>query len=351
MWLLTNETPFAAERTWMRDERGAEFWLVAVRGSFEAEADGRQVLCEDQTEVQRAPVFAGDPMATGLTTDSDFALSKTGTDILVEGSAIAPDRRPTTQCDVRLKLTGIDKSLRVIGDRRIYGGAVGMAMTDPNPFLEMPIIWEHAYGGWDHTKDAEEWVAENPVGRGFARHASSLFDTQAPNIEYPSTPYQGPSRGTPAGFGPIAHHWQPRVRYAGTYGKSWEKHRDPLPPLDFDRHYFRSAPDDQQTAKPLVGYEDIRIGGMSQGGVFGFFLPRIVLDVVTSFRGGTDVRQTPDIHTLWLKPNQRRFEVVWMSALEVPPGREEKLTGTTIRVRPRKGTPPSVLQTGVWAGP
>ena len=41
MWLLMNETPFAAEQTWTRDERGAEFWSVAIRASFEI-AQGRR---------------------------------------------------------------------------------------------------------------------------------------------------------------------------------------------------------------------------------------------------------------------------------------------------------------------
>ncbi len=32
MWALTNETPYSAERTWVRDEIGREVWLVAVKG-------------------------------------------------------------------------------------------------------------------------------------------------------------------------------------------------------------------------------------------------------------------------------------------------------------------------------
>lgn len=349
MWVLTNETPFAAETTWTRDERGAEFWLVAIRASFEIGPDGRQLLAEEQTEVQRFPVFAGDPLSTGLITDADFVLSKTGTDVLVEGSAIPANGRAAKYCDVRIKVAEIDKTLRAIGDRRIYEGAVGPAVTEPLEFTEMPITWERAYGGWDRTEGAEEWVPENPAGRGFARFATSLIDTAAPNIEYPDAAYRGPSLGKPAGFGPIAHHWQPRVCYAGTYDKVWEDTRDPLPPRDFDRRYFRSAPEDQQTAKPLVGYEEVRIGGMSGDGFLGFRLPRIVFDVITTFRGSGDVRQAPSIHTLWLKPNSRRFEICWLSALEVPPGREEKLANTTVRIRPRTGTPESVLQTGVWS--
>lgn len=348
MWLLMNETPFAAERTWTRDENGAEFWLVAVRASFQIDLDGRQALAEQQTEVQRFPVFAGDPLTTGLTTDSDFVLSKAGTDILVEGSAVTPGRRPETRSQLRIKLANIDKSLAIIGDRRIYAGAIGPAMTEPNPFVEMQISWERTYGGWDRQGKTETWEPSNPAGCGFASHPSHLFDTQAPNIEYLNATYRGPHSGQPAALGPIAHHWQPRVRYAGTYDTAWQENRDPLPPTDFDRRYFRSAPLDQQTIEPLVGYEQVRIGGMTSDGFLSFVLPRIKFDVITSFKGCGDVRQTPEIHTVWLMPNHRRFEMVWLSALEVPPGREEKLVGTTIRIRPRIGTPNSIRQTGVW---
>ena len=87
MWLLDNETPFSAERTWTRDERGAEFWLVAIRGAFEIDANGRQHVAEKQTEVQRFPIYAGDPVRDEMLSDLDFALSKTGTDVLVGGHA------------------------------------------------------------------------------------------------------------------------------------------------------------------------------------------------------------------------------------------------------------------------
>ena len=349
MWLLTNETPFAAERTWTRDERGAEFWLVAVRACFEIDPDGRQSPAPKQTPVQRVPEFAGDPLSTGLVTDSDFVLEKTSTDILVRGHAYAPERRPTTRCRVRLKVSTIDKSLDVVGERRIFRGAIGAALTEPQPFLDMPLTWERTYGGWDRTGKSEAWEPANPAGIGFATDPAHLYDSQAPNVEYPDAPYSGPGAGRPAAFGPVAPHWQPRVGYAGTYDKRWQESRDPLLPADFDRRFFRAAPVDQQTQAPLVGYEEVRLGGMTPDGFLGFILPRIKFDIITAFRGTGDVRQEPSIHTLWLFPDARRFEIVYLSALEVPPSREEKLVGTTLRVRPRIGTPASILRSGVWS--
>ncbi len=107
-----------------------------------------------------------------------------------------------------------------------------------------------------------------------------------------------PTVGAAGRIGPVAHHWRPRVSYAGTYDKAWEDSRDPLPPRDFDRRYFRCAPADQQTATFLLGYEEVQLGGFTPNGYFAFVLPRIVFNVVTRFRAATDERRVPDIHML-----------------------------------------------------
>lgn len=342
-------TPFAAQTSWVRDERGAEFWLVAVRACFDIDPEGRQSPAAKQTEVQRAPAFSGDPLTSGLVSDSDFALHKDGTDVLVEGRAYAPELHPTTHCRVRLKVHTVDKTLDVFGERLIYQGLTGFSMTRPEPFLDMPLTWERTYGGWDRKGNKEEWEPSNPVGKGFATQPSHLDETVAPNVEYPDTPYRGPRSGRAAAFGPIAHHWAPRVRYAGTYDKQWRETRDPLLPADFDRRYFRCAPADQQTPQPLIGHEEVMLGGLTADGSLSFLLPRISFDIVTTFRRYGDIRQRPSIHTLWLMPDRRRFEIVYVSALEVPPGREEKLAGTSVLVRRQVGTPASILRTGVWS--
>jgi len=351
MWLLLNETPFAAESTWTRDERGAEFWLVAVRACFEIDPEGRQSPAIEQTEVQRAPTFADDPLSSGLTSDNDFVLYKDGTDVLVEGRAYTPERSPRTKCTVSLEVDTIRKTLDVVGPRRLSYNGFGISISEPQPFFNMPLTWGQTYGGRVGEGDKFEWLPENPAGTGFSSRPEFLHGAAAPNVEYPSEPYRGPRSGRPAAFGPVAQHWQPRVSYAGTYGERWRQTRDPLVPEDFDRRYFRCAPTDQQTQTPLVGYEEVKLMGLTPDGFLGFVLPRIRFDIITTFRRYGDVSQEPSIHTLCLLPDQRRFEIVYLSALEVPPGREEKLAASTVRIKRRLGTPDSILRTGVWSGP
>ena len=45
-----------------------------------------------------------------------------------------------------------------------------------------------------------------------------------------------------AAFGPVGRHWEPRVRYAGTYDDRWTEDRMPLLPKDFDDRFHNAAP-------------------------------------------------------------------------------------------------------------
>jgi hypothetical protein len=207
MWLLSNNTPFAAERTWVRDQNGAEEWIVAVKGSFVIEQDGRQVLDPEQVEVSRVPEFSGEPGLSSPLCDSDLVHTKSRTDVILQGHAHCRGGKPATRVDVRLKLANIDKTLRVFGDRLIKHSAIGIGLTRPQPFTQMPILYERAFGGTDlHDENPKRhgWEPRNPVGVGFGTRKKHIIGTPAPNIEVPGSPFKDWRKGEPAGFGSIA---------------------------------------------------------------------------------------------------------------------------------------------------
>ncbi len=349
MFPLTNLTPFAAEGLWTRDESGQEVWLVAIKASFEIDPAGEQAPLKKQIPVNMAPVFSAD--GNELVDDDDFQIEKKHTDVLVEGHAYTTGGRPSVETTARIKIGELDKTVRVTGDRIFVPGPVSVRMTNPEPFIRLPISWRRTYGGTDMEASSPDWDQRNPVGTGFAVSPQRLIGKAAPNFEYQDAPYRDHRSGRPAGFGPIAAHWHPRAKYAGTYGKEWETTRNPLLPRDFNRLHYQCAPQDQQTRSPLVGYEDVRLGGLTAGGFMQFLLPRVTFDITSHFKNQPDIRhEGASIHTLRLRPDDRQFVITWLSALPVPYD-EEKLSTTTIRIRKRTGVSPVISRTGVWQGP
>lgn len=243
MWMLSNQTPLAAERTWVRDKRGAEVWVVAVKGTFDILPDGSTLLADEQEEVVLAPQFVGNPQASGLLCETDLPHQKSATDVLSFGHAYAPHGKPVRKLKVGLKVARIQKVLQVTGDRKWLASAGGVSLSRPQPFTRMPITYERAYGGMDLTGDdpnRHDWELRNPAGCGFATKSKHVIGQPAPNVEYPqSLMTRWSQRPTPAGFGPIAGHWSPRVELAGTYDEKWEKTRQPLLPEDFDERYYQ----------------------------------------------------------------------------------------------------------------
>ncbi|KRB32503.1 MULTISPECIES: DUF2169 domain-containing protein [Mesorhizobium] len=347
MWLLSNQTPFAVERNWTRDERGHEVWLVAIKGSFEIDPDGKQTLLKDQTPVTKAPLHGADP--NELLDESDFNIEKKHSDVLIEGHVYAPGGQPSLDTVARVKIGDLDKTVRVSGDRVFMPGPVSVRMSRPQSFVEMPISWRRTYGGMDMEASTPDWDQRNPLGTGFAVNPQRLVGKTAPNFEYPDAPYRDHRSGKPAAFGPVARHWQPRAKHAGTYGEEWKKTRDPLLPHDFSRLYYQCAPQDQQTKLPLVGYEDVRLGNFTTDGFWRFLLPRVTFVITTEFYGRADRRHDEaPIHTLRIKPDLRQFSITWMSILPVPYD-EEHLKNTTVRLKRRIGVSPTIAATGVWS--
>lgn len=339
MWVVDNQTPFAAERAWVRDMKGAEVWLVAIRGTFDILPDGSTVPATQQEPVVLAPEFSGDPLASGLLNDTDLPHLKRATDVLITGQAFAPKGKPVERMQVGFQLGTIRKVLQVTGNRYWQSSLIGgVSISKPVPFTNMPIAYERAFGGRDLTGDdpkQHDWDVRNPAGCGFARKAEHLIDRPVPNIEYPSDLLTSWKQRPPiASFGPIAGHWKPRTDYVGTYDDRWQKERQPLLPLDFDEHYYQCAPQDQQVLGFVKGGESVVLVNLTPEGHLRFRLPRLSLAFTTYFDDGTSVDHRAVIHTVNIKPDARQVVVVWHTHLECH-HKVLKLNHTTVRLKER----------------
>ncbi|MCU0625004.1 MAG: DUF2169 domain-containing protein [Gemmatimonadaceae bacterium] len=283
MWQLRNLTPFGVERAFTRDREGAEVWQVAACCSFHVDAAGRVDIAEPCDVPLLAPEYAECAGGHLLVRDTDFALARTRTDVLVEGDAIAPGGRPCTAMDVAVAVGGVEKRLRIVGDR--VADARGES-PPPAPFDRMPITFARALGGPDPAAAPgreHPATAANPVGCGLAAASRELAGRPLPNVAYVSAAEAARAEGAPAGLGPIAPHWSSRRRWAGTYDETWRRLRAPLVPTDLDDRFFQAAPPDQWTATPLVGGEPVRVIGMTEEGRWSFVLPRVVLSATVHF--------------------------------------------------------------------
>lgn len=330
MWVLDNRTPYAAERNWVRDNRGRHLWLVVVRATFDVDLAGAVTLAEEQPPPALAPEYAGEAGASSMRWDSDLAYVKPTTDVVAEACAYTRGGKAAGAVPVRLRVGTIDKALHVYGTRVFYRGfAGGLDRSSPEPFVKRPITYEWAYGGQDfgHPDPSRHRMDErNPVGLGFAVDEARLVNTAAPAIEYPG---QDLGKAGPAGFGPIDPSWQPRRAYAGTYDAAWEQRQKPLLPVDYNDLFGCSAPADQRCPKYLLGGEAVELTGMTAEGLLRFALPKIYLTYCSHF-GTRREEHRGRLVTVLLLPEQKQVSLVWQSALPVRSSDVDYLDRTVI---------------------
>ncbi len=330
MWQIENHTPYAAERGFMRDRDGAEYWLVTVKGSFDVEPDGIPRLADHQQPVQLVPKYHGTPGRSSLLSEVDLDFPKQATDVVLIGEAWAPGGRPVASLDVRLQVDNREKVLRVFGPR-IWRRRLGVGLGAPEPFSRMPLIYENAFGGASTSNSGEvAWARHNPVGRGFAVDAEQLIGQIAPTVEDPNNLMNSwKSRPLPVGFGPIARDWAPRITYAGTYDERWQRERHPLLPVDFDERFRQCAPVNQQFPGRLRGGEVVLLSHLAPEPEQRWVLPKIWLTFRTSF-GRERVEHRATLNTVLLEPTQRRVTLVWATAVRCQ-NKEHHLEKTVIR--------------------
>ena len=372
MWLLDNKTPLAAERAWVRDKHGSEVWVVAIKGTFNVGADGQLTLAENQEPVTLAPDYTDDSYSE-LRYETDFFECKQATDVIVNGTAYAPNNQPSRDWAVNLRVGPIDKTLFVQGDRVWKKNILDMSVGESEFIESLPLSYRYAYGGEALSSadgsllnadgsllkaDGSSMNAEsypsfyelNPIGRGYTQDKKALIGRYAPNIEYPKGQVvRWSDQPTPAGLAAIPGHWQARKSLAGTYDQNWEEQRQPLLPEDFDPQFYQCAPIDQQVPGFLKGSEKVELTHLTPTKHWSFYLPKVSFYLRTSFSDGYKKTHRANLHTVIIEPDAQRVMVVWHSHLPCH-HRVNQLEGTQIRLKKRILEPTSDTPNRVWKG-
>jgi hypothetical protein len=308
---LINATKMAAGYTMAVQKDGRELLVVVVKGTFTIPPPGEEPkLAEEQVPLVETDVFTGEPGFSAALYENDFAPRKPRCDVLLNGSAYAPQGKPVERVTVSLRVGSMKKSFDVVGNRKWQAGMLYYTISAIEPFTKMPISYDNAFGGIDKANpDHLHYYPTNHAGVGYHVHTSpkAMNDKPLPNTEETGNPIKAPAgKYKPMAFGPVGRAWQPRVTLAGTYDQNWMDNVHPFLPADFKEEYFQAAPADQQTAY-LHGGEEVELVNLTPEGRTVFKLPAMRVPFEFFYKNGDRKKRAGVIDTLLLEPDQGQF--------------------------------------------
>ncbi|MBS1929197.1 MAG: DUF2169 domain-containing protein [Chitinophagaceae bacterium] len=180
---LINHTPFPSImfRAGIDDNKYA--MSVATRVTYDISGNSIQVS-EDQQAW--APQYQAVQTKYGFL-ESDYVYRRGAVDILVMGNAKAPNNSPVPYMEVEVHFNKKRiHRIAIFGNRKWEKTIFGTAISTPEPFTEMPLILENAFGGmadWDGVKLPFQ---NNPSGKGYYFSKEDSLNNPLPNIEDPN---------------------------------------------------------------------------------------------------------------------------------------------------------------------
>ncbi|MBW2453264.1 MAG: DUF2169 domain-containing protein [Deltaproteobacteria bacterium] len=234
MELICVSPPRAGHLVW---QRRPDDWVLTVfcKVTYEL-VPGEARLARKQQEPNLIDRHWDEDSGRSVYAPCDVGPRKPRADVVLVGTAYAPNATPTQTLTVRLTLAGIDKCMEIWGARALdQDGTVHPG----EPFATMPLRWEHAAGGPS---------TRNPAGMPLAaRDAYGRF--LLPHFQPPETQIQADNLHIePIGLFPIPGSWPDRSERLGPLAATWSSSgwQDQPLPEGFDLGYFNVAPADQQ---------------------------------------------------------------------------------------------------------
>lgn len=313
MLQIQNRTNFQASLGLFPNEKGIDTVYAVVKATFDISPEVK--ISAKQEPVRQVDEYWGDPATSSIKYAGEMTLTKPATDVFLLGHAHAPEGK-ATEVDVILRIGERIKAARVFGDRFWKTGIINHSKSDPVPFEKIPMVWERAYGGTVEEKSGKfAALPKNPVGAGlWTSKYKEVYVPKLPNLEDLKNLIGSISdRPEPVCFAPVASHWQPRIRYAGTYDEAWQKKRMPFLPDDFDLRFFNSAPEDLIFSPYLKGGEEVEIVGASAKGRLKFRLPKYNFNI-TFLIAGQRFEKNPNLDTVIIEPDENRVCLVWRAS-------------------------------------
>jgi len=300
----------------MMDRHGRDVAVVVAKVAYKVSREGAPRLA--LAPVRR--VDEGDG-GGGVRFPADLvADEKPGTDVGLVGKAYPPPRSAGNKGRVYawLQVGSLRKVVVVHGPRVfVKSWRGGVAPSDPAPLVEpVPLRFDHAFGGLDPVSGAFE--PSNPIGKGFSSQPTRLIGEPAPALEPASIEEGGaPSHPTHGCFAPVLAHWEPRRSRIGTHDQAWSKSRAPVRPRDFDpMHHAWSVPG-LHSGTPLLGDEQVEVGGIVPEGLWRFRLPRYAVQFGSQIDGKKVAYET-HLDGFLIDTETRAVELTWRASIVLP---------------------------------
>jgi hypothetical protein len=365
---------------------GGSYLSVIAKRAYRIQQARRATPIADEAPIFTDPEYA-DSINEGarprLVHDSDlFCGPKPLTDVLLRGSARSRGS-PVTMLDTALQVEQARKAVRVFGDRRIEEGPHGtLRFSAPKPFIEMPLLWDYAYGGVDFAADkllppevvkipgAEVLIADemlggvlgyprNVSGRGFFINVdrSRVLGALAPNLEDPTDPVTATrifarddrdwlDRPVASCYGPIDWFTFPRAAFLIPPDFSPPSrpihelsvgailHGDLKEELDLlsgppkNPRVYNAAPAGLAVCR-LTGGERVKLWNLHRReALFEFDLPGDTPKLVLQPPGVAARTLAPLLQTVLIEPDEDRVTLTWAGVMEVAVPYPPEMTAT-----------------------
>lgn len=269
---------------------------------------------------QGKPVLQSEPAMWQCVTENlgsdgilDLGFPKPRAEFLVSGNAYTAHQKDKTCCRVRVEVNEHTKELNVFGDRYFLDERV----SAPQPFDQMSIGWENAYGG--------PAFENNPLGKGNVEDVvNGIRVRHMPNVESPAAPIRNLRDPIePAGLGAQNIAWPVRFGKVGNYTELWKQTDAPGFFPDMDPGIFNAAQPDQifKTDACLPDNTQFRVWNMHpEKAVWEGIVPTWQSRCLVELQKDED--SLPQIHdvelaptTLWLVPHLEQYLLVFHGVL------------------------------------
>jgi hypothetical protein len=274
-----------------------------------------------QPPIEETDRYQDDPETSSLVAVNETAPFKKGGELLLYGSA-HPTGSVQSVLQVKISLRQRNhefwsKELRIFGPRTWKRRLFAAIPSAPAP-IEDPVElnYENAFGGTDPL-NPEEYFPGNPAGVGFSLRGFRTKGLSLPQIECGPNFIASPaSRVPPAGFGPLAPHWEPRCRESADIdtealeygGCPWS--REPSESL------YNVAPSDQRFDQPFEGVLTLQLKGLVADAPKDILIHLPEIKPLVSFEGQPDIEiEPPRCDTLVVDTDQQQIHLIWRTAL------------------------------------